>query len=185
VNAYGVLSVSGVGSTATVQQLTTGFAGTGLIEAKDKGVIETTVFGINLTNGTVTVDDAYIRSQTVMNTGGNNTYNFVLRNKAASEYYLDVGATLTLGGTDNIYVDLSNFSGATGQYRLINYNALSGTFDNEAFGDVVVDSGAYVGTTLENNTGDGYVYLNVIPEPASVLLLVSGIVAAYKLRRRS
>jgi hypothetical protein len=46
-------------------------------------------------------------------------------------------------------------------------------------------SGPAVGSFDEYRVGESYADVTPIPEPASILLLVSGLVGAYKLRRRS
>jgi hypothetical protein len=86
---------------------------------------------------------------------------------------LDItGATLRLVGND------------VGTFTIATYGSLTGgTFalvDTTGLGD------GYTLDSLAYGTGSGdAITLTVIPEPASILLMLSGIVGAYKLRRRS
>jgi hypothetical protein len=86
---------------------------------------------------------------------------------------LDItGATLRLVGSD------------IGTFTIANYGTLTG--DSFASIDTIGLTGGVTFESINYGGKDGnFISLTVIPEPASVLLMVSGLVAAWKLRRRA
>lgn len=121
--------------------------------------------------------------------------------------YADVdflgGSTLTIelgpGNTSDLldaYADL-DITGATlrlvgsdvGTFTIANYGSLTGTFSSvDTTGlaaGLLLDTSVYATGINYGGKGDNTISLTVIPEPASFLLLASGLVAAWKLRRRA
>jgi hypothetical protein len=129
--------------------------------------------------GTLTVkDDAELQS--------GSTFEVELSLADNASDLLAVTDVLTLGATSALKL-IGGKANMT--YTIANYGTLSGAFTS--IDTTGLDSGLSLDTSVYKtgiNYGDGSgdsISLTVIPEPASVLLMVSGLVAAYKLRRRA
>ena len=190
--AYGLLSVSNATSSAVVRNLTIGDKGTGKAEVMDGALLQVTGLATNssilMGRGNLTISDASVTSVGGLTTSGTNSIAIEIGSKAHGLYYMTLAGDLTLGaaGADVTTLNITTAgdyvsAGFGSTIKLIDYNVKSGVFANIADGGVFVAAG----DEFQLIYGAGDTYLTVIPEPASILLLLSGIVGAYKLRRRS
>jgi hypothetical protein len=192
--SYGMLTVSGAGSTAVVTQVRAGDASQsttkGDVVVEDGALLSMDLDGIYLNNASsLTIKDATVHGSTFETGFGTTKLAAELGNKSKAEYYLyasvfDVHNSTTLDIT--LAGDFSAILGDT--IKLFDWDdaGRTGTFDNLKDQDTFT-SGSYEFRFNDANEGASESTLTVtaIPEPASILLLVSGLVAAYKLRRRS
>jgi hypothetical protein len=138
--------------------------------------------------GNLTISDASATAAGDLITSGTNSIAIEIGSKAHGLYYMTLTGDLLLGtaGADVTTLTITTAgdyvsAGLGSTVKLIDYNVKSGVFANMADGATFTTAGDEFQLTY----GAGDTYLTVIPEPASILLLVSGLVGAYKLRRRS
>jgi hypothetical protein len=190
--AYGLLSVSNATSSAVVKDLRIGDKGSGKVEVMDGAVLTvtgaTTASDIIMGRGNLTISDASATAAGDLITSGTNSLVFELGSRGHGLYYLTLTGDLLLGtaGADVTTLTITTAgdyvsAGLGSTVKLMDYNVKSGVFAN------IGDGGTFTtaGDEFQLTYGAGETFLTVIPEPASVLLLVSGLVAAWKLRRRA
>jgi T5SS/PEP-CTERM-associated repeat protein len=181
--AYGSILADELGVIDVRGDVTVGVIGKGDVKAARDGEI---YIGGNLdvnTGGQVTVSDAYI--QAGMSEMTDSLLRLELGAKDQAAYYLAVSGALTLSNV-NLEIDLlGNFSASLNdKIRLISYSGdITGSFtgwtDGATFTRDIYEF------TYNQKTDETYLTVTAIPEPASILLLAGGIVAAFKLRRRA
>jgi T5SS/PEP-CTERM-associated repeat protein len=185
--AYGLLTVSNANSFVEVKSLTIGSEGTAKVVVADDGKLSTTgttALGfISLKNSSLVIQDAEVTATGGLTTSGTSALDIELGAKAHGLYYMTLTGSMALVGTTALNITVAgDFTASNGDtIKLIDYASKSGTFSNIDNGDTFITGGKEFQLTY----GDGDTYLTVIPEPASVLLMVSGLVAAWKLRRRA
>jgi hypothetical protein len=190
--AYGLLSVSNATSSAVVKDLRIGDKGSGKVEVMDGAVLTvtgaTTASDIIMGRGNLTISDASATAAGDLITSGTNSLVFELGSRGHGLYYLTLTGDLLLGtaGADVTTLTITTAGdyvseGLGSTVKLMDYNVKSGVFAN------IGDGGTFTtaGDEFQLTYGAGETFLTVIPEPASVLLMVSGLVAAWKLRRRA
>jgi uncharacterized membrane protein len=180
--AYGSVLADDLGVLIVNGDMTVGVLGKGDVMASNNGEI---YVGGNLdvnTDGQVTVSDGYINASSSEMSGS--LLRLELGAKALTAYYLEVGGSLTLTDVDLQLALLGNFSAGLGDtVNLISYGDLTGSFNGWTDGQaVVLDEYEF---TYNQGSTDASLTVTAIPEPASVLLMLSGILGAYKLRRRA
>jgi T5SS/PEP-CTERM-associated repeat protein len=181
--AYGSMLADELGVIDVRGDVTVGVIGRGVVKAARNGEI---YIGNNLdvnTGGQVTVSDAYISAG--MSEMTDSLLRLELGAKAQKDYYLAVSGALTLSNV-NLEIDLlGNFSASLNdEIRLISYSGdITGSFTGWTDGDTFTRD--IYEFTYNQKTDETYLTVTAIPEPASILLLAGGIVAAFKLRRRA
>jgi len=184
--AYGLLTVSNASSFVEVKSLTIGSEGTAKVVVADDGKLSTTGTSsfITLKNSSLVIQDAEVTSTGGLTTSGTSALDIQLGSKAHGLYYMTLSGAMGLAGTTALNITVAGDYASAGigsTIKLIDYSTKSGAFSN------IADGGTFTagGEEFQLTYGAGDTYLTVIPEPASILLLLSGIVGAYKLRRRS
>jgi hypothetical protein len=106
---------------------------------------------------------------------------------AANTTYLVVGLVEYAGGVQNKYLWVNPGTGTLNGSDLATGTAIHSVLGTAktAFGGTMAMAWTQDATIDEIRVGTTYADVTPIPEPASILLLVSGLVGAYKLRRRS